>query len=59
MQVKFVKVHNTSDMAQIHLETLINDFLDQLSVQSKVYNITVSQVSNDIIGVILYQINGA
>ena len=59
MQVKFVRVSNTSDMAQIHLETLTNDFLDQLSAQSKVYNITVSQVGNDIIAVILYEVNGA
>ena len=59
MQVKFVRVSNTGDMAQIHLETLINDFLDQLSVQSKVYNITVSQVGNDLIAVILYEVNGA
>jgi len=59
MQVKFVKVHNTSDMAQIHLETLINDFLDQLSQQDKVQNVTITKIGNDIIGVILYQINGA
>lgn len=46
-------------MAQIHLETLINDFLDQLSQQDKVQNVTITKIGNDIIGVILYQINGA
>lgn len=59
MQVKFVRVSNTGDMAQIHLETLINDFLDQLSQQDKVQNVTITKIGNDIIGVILYQINGA
>jgi len=38
---------------------LINDFLDQLGQQDKVQNVTITKIGNDIIGVILYQINGA
>lgn len=58
VQVKFIRVSNTSDMGQIHLETLTNDFLDTLSAQTKVYNVTISQVGNSIVSVVLYDLNG-